>query len=104
MGRGRTGCSTSAFDLSRWGGGADDGCRATKLIAQVKEREKVAELAKAEEKEFEESDDEGVEIEGLERVEDARGNAEVEEEGSGEEEEEEEAPRPVRRRPIIEIQ
>lgn len=73
--------------------------RATKLINQVKEREKVAAAAALEEKEFEEDDTEGIEIEGLR----TERRAAVEEPMDDDSGSEEEAPKPVKRRPIIEI-
>lgn len=75
-------------------------CRATKLIAQTKERERVAAAAEAEAKENEDDEETGLDIEGLEERTDG-----VIPVGSGDEEEEEDdEPKAVRRRPIIEIQ
>lgn len=89
------------------------GCSATKLIAKAKEREALnAQAAREEEGEEADGGQEGIEIEGLETVEDdatdapSRRRAEqAEEEEDGEEyEEEEEEQQPVRRRPVIEYQ
>jgi hypothetical protein len=102
---GRTECSTGALGaLVSIGAGSKLISvlrRATKLIEKTKEREKLTAEAAAQEREFEEEDDGGIEIEGLERVEDETGGK-----GTAAEDEEEEAEeaRPVRRRPIIEIQ
>ncbi|KAK4698978.1 hypothetical protein P7C70_g7290, partial [Phenoliferia sp. Uapishka_3] len=80
--------------------------KATKLIAKQKEREKIAEADAAQEREFEEDDDGGIEIEGLDRVESAAPEpvatgGDVDGDDS---EEEAAAPKKVRRRPIIEIE
>lgn len=79
--------------------------RATKLIAKTKERDAIEAAAAAQEREFEEDahDDEGIEglVDDPSHVHVSRRPADSDEE---EEEEDEEAPRPARRRPIIEIQ
>lgn len=79
--------------------------RATKIIAQTKERERLEAAAALEEREFEADDDqEELEIEGLEtRTDHIRARAENDEEEEVGDEYEEEAP-VVKRRPIIELQ
>lgn len=75
--------------------------RATKLIAQVKERERLEAAAEAEGDDSE-AEDGGVEIEGL-GTEGQRAPRRNEEEESGSDEEDD-VPKPVKRRPIIELQ
>lgn len=70
------------------------------MIAQTKERERIAAAAEAEALENEDEDDNGLDIEGLEE----RTDGVIPVGSADEEEEEEEEPKPVRRRPIIEIQ
>ncbi|KAL8286649.1 hypothetical protein RQP46_004177 [Phenoliferia psychrophenolica] len=82
--------------------------KATKLLAKQKEREAIAEADRANEREFEEDDDEGgIEIEGLvNNTAAAAPPAAADAGGEDDEDEDEDAPVPkkVRRRPIIEIE
>lgn len=77
--------------------------RATKLIAQVKERERLEAAAEAEGDDSDAGEDGGVEIEGLGAEGGQRAPRRNEEEESGSEEEDD-VPKPVKRRPIIELQ